>query len=356
MIKILHIDSGLSYRGGQRQVHLLIKSLQRLDTEQYLACPENTPLKEKSEEYIKEYFALPRSNIMRLLRKRNLRGFIRENNINLIHAHDSHAHSLATLLKNAKPEPAIFVTRRSSGEIGFGSRTKYSGFGINFIAISMHVKENLISGGVPAASIRVISSMIDTDLYGRNRPGMATARPEKIKIVSAGAFDKKKGFSDALAAIEIISQKRNDFLFILYGEGPQKKEFEKIIRTKNLSKFVKMPGWSQSPELFLSEADIYLTPSHKEGLNMSLLEAMASGAAVLASDIPSHRENIIDAETGFLFPVGDINKLAEKLNYLTEDYQLLRRIGSKAADYAARFDCRQISRKIFRYYNEIVVP
>jgi len=355
MIKILHIDSGLSFRGGQRQVQLLIKSLTDFDTDQYLACPDKTPLKKKSEEYLKEYLALPKSNLKRLLQKRNLRSFIRENNIDLIYAHDSHAHSLATLLKGSKTKPAICVTRRSSAKIGFGSRTKYSGFGIKYIAISEHVKNNLISGGVEADSIRVISSMIDINLYGRKRLEAGKDSLEKIDIVSAGAFDKKKGFADALAAIDLLSQKRDDFIFTLYGTGSQKKEFEKMVKAKNLSQFVKMPGWHDSPAQFLTEADIYLTPSYQEGLNMSLLEAMASGACVLASDIEPHCENITDGKNGFLFPVGDINKLAEKLENLLNNHKLIKQVGFSAAEYATRFDGHEISKKIYNYYNEIVV-
>src|SRR3972149_12249145 len=125
MIRVLHIDSGRIFRGGQEQLYLHLKHLGKFGVEQYLACSLRSGLQAKSQDFMKNYWALSESNLGRFFQRNGLASFIRTNEIQLIHAHDSHAHSLAVLLKSTLNDIRIIVTRRSSGPIGFGSRTKY---------------------------------------------------------------------------------------------------------------------------------------------------------------------------------------------------------------------------------------
>ncbi len=355
MIKVLHIDTGLSYRGGQRQVALLINKLAAYDVRQYLACPDKSPLTEKTFYSVEKRFSLSKTNFMRFLERRELRHFIEDHGINLIHAHDSHSHSLAVILAG-KGRLRIVVTRRSSGKIGFGSRTKYLGHNIKYIAISNYIRSMLIEDGIPEEDIAVINSMIDIGRFDYCHGKMAGIgeKQGKIIIISAGAFDSQKGFHDAIAAISAATRQRSDFNYILYGDGPEKDRLLKEISKNKLGDRISLPGWHEDPSKYQREADIFVSTSYSEGLNMSIVEAMAAGTAVIATDIPPHRENIEHERTGLLFSPGDSEKLAANLIRLVENHQLRREIAKCARIVAEKYDSHSISEKVYRLYGEVV--
>jgi glycosyltransferase involved in cell wall biosynthesis len=354
MIRVLHIDTGRVFRGGQRQVNLLIRCLSGYKIEQYLACPSDSPLPEKVSACIKGCFNLPRTNLKRFLARRELLRFVTENQIDIIHAHDSHAHTLATFSARGQFSPRLIVTRRSSGRIGFGSRTKYLARDIRFIAISGHIKEMLLSGGVPNESIHVISSMIDLELYKAGIKPLNSGGSGKKVIISAGAFDKKKGYSDAVRAMRHLKSSRSDFIYRLYGEGGERVKLLNYIKRHGLEGIVFLPGWHGQPEQYLRGGDIFLSTSYQEGLNMSIVEAMAAGVPVVATDIPAHRENIRDGETGLLFPAGRIDKMSEKLAVLLEDKNLAKTLTANAMKVAARYDCEKVTGRVYQLYGETV--
>lgn len=360
MIKVLHLDTGRLFRGGQEQVYLHLKHLGAFGVKQYLACPEISGLKKKSIEYISGYFPLMESNLGRILKRRELAEYIRKNEIQIIHAHDSHSHSLAILLREAQQGLRVIVTRRSSGRIRFGSRTKYRRHGIAFIAISETVRRDLQLGGVNDSDIEMIPSMFDPAEI-RNRSGMKTAltvAPGTIDVISVGALDKGKGFMDAVRGIRRLHEGKAPlrFRYVLVGDGPQKKKIDDFISRNGLTDIISMAGWSDEPSTFLNKGNIYLAPSHREGLGIGLLKAMGAGMAVVASDISAHRELIEEGQTGLLFRCGDSEAMAATVVKLLEDSRLREKLGQNAEKSAAQYDASVTSEKIYRLYCKICPP
>jgi glycosyltransferase involved in cell wall biosynthesis len=355
-MRIMHIDTGRLFRGGQKQVYLLIRNLKKQGATQYLACPDDSSLRQKTADLVDGHFPLAGSNLGRLFQKGKLHHYLKDNKIDLIHAHDSHSHSLAALLIRKEDNFRLVVTRRSSGAIKFGSKTKYLGRRIKFVAISEHIKNQLLTGGVPVEEIEVIPSMIDAEQFETpDRVFNFSAYPNQKKIIiSVGAFDDKKGFLDALRGISCLREKRQDFTYILVGDGPQRRELEKFITMNRLADIVNMPGWQENPENVHSIAHIFLAPSHEEGLGLALLEAMASGLPIVASDIAPHKELIVDRLNGLLFPTGDALKMAEKIELILENSQLASELATAARTKAKNFSDDIVHEKIYRLYCELL--
>ncbi|MEP0827919.1 MAG: glycosyltransferase family 4 protein [bacterium] len=357
MIKVLHLDTGRLFRGGQEQVYLHLKHLGAFEVKQYLACPETSRLKQRGTEYMSGYFPLAESNLGRILKRRELTGYIRRNGIQIVHAHDSHAHSLAIFLQRAQPEIRVVVTRRSSGRIGWGSRTKYRWHGIVFIAISETVRRDLREGGVNDSEIALIPSMIDLNEI-RSHSGIRTDNASfsgEINLISVGALDKEKGFIDAVKAVKRLMENKPslDLKYILVGDGPEKRKVSSFISRNGLADKVNMIGWSDEPSSFLQKGSIYLAPSHREGLGIGLLKAMGAGMAVVASDISAHRELVEEGQTGFLFPCGDFDAMADKIAQVLENQSLREKVSQNAENTAAKYDAAVISEKIYRLYYKI---
>ncbi|MFH2035859.1 MAG: glycosyltransferase family 4 protein [Candidatus Zixiibacteriota bacterium] len=354
---ILHIDTGLKFRGGQRQISLLIKHLAKYDIKQYLAAPKKSPLIDVCKNNIEGFFPIGESNLMRFLGRGSLRKFIRNRNIDIVHAHDSHSHTLMVSLRLGKNRPRFVVTRRSSNPISIGSRTKYLRHEIKFIAVCENVKNLLLQGGVDENKVIRIPSMIELEKYS----SIATsenkiANDHKFKIISAGAFDPSKGFITSIKAIELLVQKRRDFIYYIYGDGAVWNELKKYIKEKNLDDYIKCPGWVETPLDYWPGTDIYVSPSHNEGINGSLVEASACGICPVVTDIPSHREIVIEGETGMLFPIEDFEKLADQLNALMSQPELRQRISNRLKNNAVQYDAKVVTGQIFDLYRQLVAP
>lgn len=356
MIKVLHIDTGLVYRGGQRQVDLLIRNLTGFDIKQYLACPDDSPLADRSVVNIEKRTFISKNNLGRLFYRKKLRTFLHDNDIGIVHAHDSHAHSLAFTLMGKDDRFRLIVTRRSSGRIGFGSKAKYLSGNIYYIAISEHIKEILIDGGVHRDRVVQIPSMIDLDKFaGIKKTGnLPKSNNKKYRIISAGVFDRGKGIFDLIKAVQNLSQKRVDFDYYAYGDGPEMKKISKYIIENKLDNVIKLPGWHGEPAEYLKDADLFVSPSHSEGLNTSILEAMASGVPVVASSLEPHRENIRHGHSGLLFPPGDIQEMANQIDTLLDDPELAEKITANAGETVLKFDCSKIAGAIYEQYVKLM--
>ncbi|MDD4051715.1 MAG: glycosyltransferase family 4 protein, partial [candidate division Zixibacteria bacterium] len=161
MPKILHIDTGRAFRGGQRQVVLLAERLQRQGIEQVVACPVHSEL-------IRRLASIPTVelstySLVRKLYLRPLRDAILAHGLTIVHAHDSEAHTLGMLLKIAIPPLKLVVTRRVvfPPRGFFGAWFKYRRQVNRFIAISAASAESLVKAGVDKDRVSVIPSGID---------------------------------------------------------------------------------------------------------------------------------------------------------------------------------------------------
>ncbi len=354
MLKVLHIDTGLTYRGGQRQVALLINTLAGRNIEQYLACPQKSPLIEKTAQSVKKHLSVSESNLGRIYERKDLKFEIEQLGIDIIHAHDSHAHSFAVLLRYGRNKPHIVVTRRSAGQIGLGSKTKYTGHNIHYIAISEYIKRILLKGGVNE-NIKVVFSAVD-DIYfdiERNKEEFASSGDDKKIILSMGAFEKEKGFIDALKTVKDLRELRNDFKYIIVGDGPQKKKLVKFIKDNNMAEYVEIEPWVADTRQYLKEAFLYLAPSHREGLGIAVLEAMASGLPIAAGNIPAMQEIVGENESGLLFMVADTESMKKSLNHFLDDPEIAFQTGVKGRKAAEQYRRDKMAEEIFQLYRHI---
>ena len=130
---------------------------------------------------------------------------------------------------------------------------------------------------------------------------------------------------------------------LLVGDGSQAAHIRRILEP--VMHAVHLPGQMDLVDLpvVYGAADLYVTPSHCDGSSVSLMEAMACGCAVLASDIPSNREWVTPGQTGDLFKDGNLNSLVEKLLALPEDPNIAsygkaaRLVAEERADWQRNF-------------------
>jgi glycosyltransferase involved in cell wall biosynthesis len=128
-------------------------------------------------------------------------------------------------------------------------------------------------------------------------------------------------------AIPYVLKEEPKIKFIIAGDGSEKGNLESEVEQLNVSSSVQFLGQVPHQEMphLLGQSDIYVSTSPHDGTSVSLLEALASGAFPVVTDIPSNREWIADGDNGFLVPIENENVLAKKIIDATRDKTLLER-------------------------------
>lgn len=163
-----------------------------------------------------------------------------------------------------------------------------------------------LHGGKPT----VLSNAVDTDRFA---PGPDSGRVARQIVTVARLADPHKRISDLLRAVAVLPP---GWTLELYGDGPDRAMLERLAAELSISDRVTFHGFVMDRARVrqaLRTCSVFALPSAFEGLPMSLLEAMASGAAVVGTQIPSIAEVITDDVDGLLVPVGAPEELARAI-------------------------------------------
>ncbi|MEM9440965.1 MAG: glycosyltransferase [Pseudomonadota bacterium] len=145
---------------------------------------------------------------------------------------------------------------------------------------------------------------IDHDWFASGEPPV---------ILAVGRLEPRKGFQDLIAAVGKIVEKRPIRLMI-FGEGKLRPALERQTADLGLSNVVAMPGWCPNPFAYMARAALFVLPSHYEGLPGVLIQALACGCPVVATDCPTGPREILDGgRFGELTPVGDVDAMADAI-------------------------------------------
>jgi len=210
------------------------------------------------------------------------------------------------------------------------------------IAPSRLIERELIAAGYPRERIHYIPHGVkippahDEGARDLARATMAEHPPGLIgpvwapRAVYAGPLRASKGLDTLIEAwAPLVTRWPNARLWIL-GEGPRRKVLDEQIAARGLSGRVLLPGVFDRIDVPLAAADLFVLPALEGCMPVALLEAMAAGLPVVASDLAGHRELVAHNETGLLFPPGLADALTAAMTRLIDDPPLGKRLGAAA--------------------------
>ena len=186
------------------------------------------------------------------------------------------------------------------------------------IAVSDSVRDDLVTMKPHLASlIKVIPTpVLFSAIFDQARevPDHPWFRDKKIPIiVSVGRLKPHKGMYDLVKAFSYVIKKKPARLVIV-GEGDDRKRIEKFVATRGLAENVALVGFKSNPFSFMRHSDVFVLASHYEGLPNVLIQALALGVPVVATDSPGGvRELLKDGLLGHLVPVGQIKVMADAI-------------------------------------------
>lgn len=197
------------------------------------------------------------------------------------------------------------------------------------LCVSEGVRESLLAQGVRPELCRVIHNAID----GRQSLPEPIALPavtgDTVVIGSIGSLIQRKANDHLLrAAARVRARCSQPFQIILVGEGPEHERLTLLAKQLGLEGQTQFAGFQQHPLAWAAAMDIVVLASAKEGLPRVILEAMLLGKPVIASDVVGSRELVRHETSGFLYPYGDEDALANHLQQLLEDADLRQKMGA----------------------------
>ncbi len=285
---------------------------------------------------------------------------LKDNDVDIIHAQTRVAQVLSGIT-GLLSRTAVVSTCHGYYRYSRLSRRVLPLWGQGVIAISKGVEKHLLEDfGVSRKKVYQIYNGIDVESF-RDRPARTEvlrkelALPKDAVIVgSLGRFSEVKGYKYLVQACSrLYAEGRNIFL-LLVGEGSTAPSLKKLASESHLkdSFRIVVPKGDVKPYLFLM--DIFCLPSLQEGLGLSLMEAMASGCACVASDIGGLSELISEAENGLLSGSRDVSSIKQKIEVLLEDPGFREALGGEARKRAfERFDIKKSVELTLKMYFEI---
>jgi len=354
---ILHIDTGRTFRGGQRQLLLLLSRLDGVGLKQVIAVPGGCDLCNRISGI--PVLAMSPTAMIRIIRLSRLKEAVVKHKINVIHAHDSHSHTLGILLKRWNPELTLIVTRRVIfPPSGTASRKlKYRRGVDRFIAISDAVRSSLIAAGIDGESVDVIPSGLEIDAIRSaeadpDTVGLLLSGRSRV-IVTAGALTGEKDMGTAIRAYALAAKKIDDLGMIIFGEGPERRRLERFRKTTGADNLV-LAGHREPLAPLFKACTLFLLTSTSEGLNTSAVEAAACGLPLVVSDVGGLPEIAEDRYNGLVCPPGDAERFAEAIVEIMKDESLRALMAKRSMERAARFDIETTVKKTVAVYKRVL--
>ncbi len=348
-IRVLHLDTGREWRGGQRQVLLLAGGLRARGHEPLVVVVPRSPLHNRLKTEGVAAATIRMRAQLDLFAVRRLRRLIAYWRPAIVHAHDPRGHSLAmTALVGRRNDIPLVVTRRSPlrprGAVRHGRRVA------RFIAISGGVRDALVAGGVDSSRISLVYP-------GVARPAVVEPRDWRREcgwpadaVVGGvlGHLATTMGLTEMERIVASVDERARARLRLVVLGGPA------AGRTAIGGLPAFRAGFVHDVHRAIAGLDLLLHPGTAEGLGTAVIDALALGVPPVAFDSGSVAEIVEDARSGVLTPAGDDAAFGAAVTRLVTDGAFRASLAQAGPERAARFDPAHLVDGVLEVYGEVL--
>lgn len=403
---VLHLNAARTWRGGEQQTLYLAQGLARSGIKQAIVGRPGSALEERAKQAGVEFIPMRIGSELDLLSAGRIRDLARSRGFRILHAHTAHMHSIGLLARMRAGDLRLVVSRRVDFHVRGLSILKYkNGWVDRFIAISNNVRNILIQDGVPPEKISLAFSGIDLSRYKKLTGGPAirrefqlgktlvignvgalvdhkdqrtliraygllplpgtrikygnkTVRMPETALMLVGDGDRAEEYSSLAASLPDVSVMigpETGLASAVTAVGEKHQESPRVAKGKSASgKRIIFTGFRADVLSFFAAFDMLGMSSKEEGLGTSVLEAMACGLPVAATDGGGLPEMIDSNYGGFVTPAQDAEALAGSLQTLVLDAAMRRRFSAYNKKRVKDFSVEETVKGTLKVYREVL--
>jgi glycosyltransferase involved in cell wall biosynthesis len=211
------------------------------------------------------------------------------------------------------------------------------------LVASSYTKATLVSNNIPAVKINIVPYGVD---FHNFKTREIAPKNKKLRILFIGSMVQRKGLTYILEALNQLPKDSSEL--ILCGRGFIDHNLLEAYKSSNIILKINLDNSSLLMEMH--KADIFVLPSLSEGFGHVILEAMASGLPIIATDHTSAPDLISDGKEGWVIPIRNTSALVEKLNWCIENKDQLFEMGNQSAATAKQFTWERFRAGIVDFY------
>lgn len=339
MIHVLELLTTNAIGGGPRQVYDLVRHLPEDEFEVTVAGPRDGAFFERFHDLGLAVAEVGANRLRPWPLVATLR-LVRDLGIQVIHSHGKGAGLYGRLAARWTGVPAVHTFHGVHYE-GYPPRLaklyldverRLSRWTHTIVNVSPTQEAEALALGLfePRQGVTVING-VDLDEQDRllaaapiPRESLGLSR-DLFVLGTVARFDPVKRLDMLVGALRALERPLVSLLLV--GGGPEADRLQRLVTAAHLNGRVIFTGWLDDSARVYPAIDLCVAASAKEGLPFALLEAMGAGLAVVATDVPGHRDVVRDGETGLLVPAGDEQALAAAIETLMDDPERRRRMG-----------------------------
>lgn len=370
MIKVLHLISGGDTGGAKTHIFNLMKGLEGKVYAKIICFTKNEFYDEaKNRGFDIEIFYQESRSDLSIISK--LRDVVNNDGYDIVHAHGARANFISMFLKKHINAPMI-TTIHSDYKLDFKDNfykyliyTPLNKISLKrfdyYVCVSDNFKDMLVKRGFNRDKIFVLYNGIDIDQKIDFVPKTAFFEKYKINyngelvVGIAARLDKVKDHETFINACNKTLEVNPDIIFLVAGDGPEKKKLEEMVKNYGIENKVFFLGFVKDKYSFFNAIDINVLTSVSESFPYVILEAALLNVPTISTRTGGIPEIIKNDETGYLFEVSDYEKLSQYILKLYEDRDLLKELGDNINNTVKKhYSHNSMSERQFEIYKSIL--
>jgi len=171
-------------------------------------------------------------------------------------------------------------------------------------------------------------------------------------IITVGELNANKNHIQVLEALSKLN--KTNFHYLIVGNGEDEQKLQKAVNELLLRDKVSFLGFRRDVPELLTASDVFILTSRREGLPKAVMEAMAVGLPIIATDVRGNRDLVKSGENGYLVPLDDVEQTAIAIERLINSENLRRSMGEKSKELVKQYDLQCILKEMEKIYDNIL--
>lgn len=355
-VRILHLSSEKTWRGGEQQIAYLIDELRVEGVESLVAARRGSAFEDYCLKQKLSFESAAFRNEFDIPTAIQIKNMAQSRHVDIVHLHTGKGHGLGVLAAHLGMDVPMVLSKRTDHPVknNWLSRYKFNHPQIRkILCVSDKIKQIIdrdlkdtsrsmtVHSGSDLSKFKFEKKYFFHELFGLD---------QSIKLVgNASAISDHKDYFTFVDTAEIVCASNTDVRFLVIGSGPLEAEIKNYVRTKNLQTKVLFTGFLDNIPEVLFALDVFLITSKEEGLGTTILDAHACGVPVVATRAGGIPEIVIDGETGTLCEIGDAKALAAAVSQRLADHNTF-----DAKNFVKRFTKQATAQKTLEVYRQIL--